>query len=83
MLIRGKERIMQELPARTEDNVPVEATGAEKKYSATLFIKFQCAIMEHDKAANHERNRFLAWSHILTTLLQRFFGSRTLPWYGE
>jgi len=70
VLIRGKERIMQELPERTEVIVPVEATGAEKKYSATLFIKFHLAIMEHDHAANHERNRFLAWSHILTTLLR-------------
>jgi SNF2 family DNA or RNA helicase len=70
VLIRGKDRIMRELPSRTEVIVPVEATDAEKKYSATLFIKFQAAIMEHDRAARHERNRFLAWSHILTTLLR-------------
>lgn len=70
VLIRGKDRIMRELPSRTEVIVPVEATDAEKKYSAALFIKFQVAIMEHDRAARHERNRFLAWSHILTTLLR-------------
>ena len=70
VLIRGKDRIRQELPPRTETNVPVQATGAEKKYSATLFIKFQSAIEEHDRAARQERNRFLAWSHILTTLLR-------------
>jgi hypothetical protein len=70
VLIRGKDRIRQELPTRTETNVPVQATGAEKKYSATLFIKFQSAIEEHDRAAMLERNRFLAWSHILTTLLR-------------
>jgi SNF2 family DNA or RNA helicase len=70
LLIRGKDRISQELPARNEFDVDVQATGAEKKYSAALFIKFHLAIMEHDKAARQERNRFLAWSHILTTLLR-------------
>jgi hypothetical protein len=70
VLIRGKDRISQELPPRYPATVAVEATGPEKKYSATLFIKFQSAIEEHDRAARLERNRFLAWSHILTTLLR-------------
>ena len=61
---------MQELPLRREMNVSVQATIPEKKYSAGLFIKFQSAIEEHDRAARQERNRFLAWSHILTTLLR-------------
>jgi SNF2 family DNA or RNA helicase len=72
VLIRGKERISQELPLRNQEIIGVEATAAEKKFSATLFIKFQEAIMRHDEAVQHEenRNRFLAWKCIYTTLLR-------------
>jgi SNF2 family DNA or RNA helicase len=72
VLIRGKDCIRQELPSRNEIIVRVEATATEKKFSATLFIKFQEAIMAHDDAARRRENenRFLAWKCILTTLLR-------------